>query len=341
MKILYGINGYGNGHLTRSRIMAKELSKAGIDVTYLFSGRDKDKYFDMEPFGSNVIFKKGLTFAIENGKVDLWKTYKNNDVTTLLKDIDFVDLSSFDLIISDFEPITAWAAKLQEKYSIGIGHQYAFLHNIPRSNTNFIVQWIMNNYAPVSYGLGLHWHHFNQPILPPIIELLKPSKNIKNKIVVYLPFENLSSLISIFSQFKDYQFEFYTREKPVDKLPSNLLVNDFSKDKFLKDLKSCNGVICNAGFELASEAIHLNKKILVKPVIGQMEQHCNATALVNLKYGQSMDTIDINAIRQWLDTENESIQPTYCNVAKHIVDWLKVGNKDNFPFDKVWKKVKV
>ena len=50
MKIFYGVQGTGNGHITRARVMAKELYSAGIDVTFQFTGRLANKYFDMEIF---------------------------------------------------------------------------------------------------------------------------------------------------------------------------------------------------------------------------------------------------------------------------------------------------
>ena len=50
-KILYGVQGTGQGHISRARGVAHALKDYDVDVTWLFSGRDKDKLFDMEPFG--------------------------------------------------------------------------------------------------------------------------------------------------------------------------------------------------------------------------------------------------------------------------------------------------
>ena len=68
MKIFYGIQGTGNGHITRGRVMAKELQAAGINVTYLFTGRPQDKFFEMEVF-NGYQWHEGLTFNTKNGKV--------------------------------------------------------------------------------------------------------------------------------------------------------------------------------------------------------------------------------------------------------------------------------
>ena len=67
MKIFYGIQGTGNGHITRGRIMAKELQAANIEVTYQFTGRPQDKFFDMQDdyLREILLFAKPIAQAIE------------------------------------------------------------------------------------------------------------------------------------------------------------------------------------------------------------------------------------------------------------------------------------
>jgi len=72
MKILYGIQGTGNGHISRARMLARHFQKTNIDVTYLFSGRDRDDFFDMEIFG-DFICVRGLTFYSIDGAVSYKK----------------------------------------------------------------------------------------------------------------------------------------------------------------------------------------------------------------------------------------------------------------------------
>ncbi|MFP3416668.1 hypothetical protein SB773_35105, partial [Bacillus sp. SIMBA_074] len=72
-----------------------------------------------------------LTFVTQSGKVNYWQTFWQASISTLQQDIKALDLSSYDLVLTDFEPITAHAARLQQKRSIAFGHQYAFLHQIP------------------------------------------------------------------------------------------------------------------------------------------------------------------------------------------------------------------
>lgn len=51
MRVLFGVQGTGNGHISRSRTLARALAAQGIEVDYLFSGRARDGYFEMEAFG--------------------------------------------------------------------------------------------------------------------------------------------------------------------------------------------------------------------------------------------------------------------------------------------------
>jgi uncharacterized protein (TIGR00661 family) len=72
------------------------------------------------------------------------------------------------------------------------------------------------------------------------------------------------------------------------------------------------------GFELASEALQLGKKILVKPLHAQMEQISNAAALQHLGYGHVMDGLDTAVIDHWLHHAH-AVQVIYPNTAELMV----------------------
>jgi len=341
MKIFYGVQGTGNGHITRARVMAKELYAAGFDVTFQFTGRPSDKYFDMEVF-NGYQHREGLTFNTDKGQVNYLKTAAEAKPIRFIKDIKALDLSSFDLVISDFEPVTAWAAKKQNKKVLGIGHQYAFNHDIPRSGSDPIADLVMKNFAPADIGIGLHWHHFGQPILPPIIDTPEFPKNTQsNKIVVYLPFEDQHEVIKHLCPFENFQFHLYSPSPVVSKY-EHIICHSLSRDGFQKDLYDCQGIISNAGFELASESLQLGKKILAKPLHAQMEQISNAAALKQLGYGHTMNDMDPEVIEQWLHHPH-AVRITYPNIARALVDWMKDGMPGMAPefIENIWEGVDV
>jgi uncharacterized protein (TIGR00661 family) len=341
MKIFYGVQGTGNGHITRARVMAKELKAAGIDVHFQFTGRPTDKYFDMEVF-NGYQSRTGLTFHTEKGQVSYLKTALDAKPITFIKDMKQLDLRSYDLVISDFEPVTAWAAKSRKIPVLGIGHQYAFNHDIPRKGSDPIADQVMKHFAPADVGVGLHWHHFGQPILPPIIDTPEmPQSIIKNKIIVYLPFEDQNEVIRLLSPFRNFDFHLYSPE-PVPSTFSHITCNPLSRDGFQKDLYDCAGIISNAGFELASESLQLGKKILAKPLHAQMEQISNAAALQQLGYGHVMHDMNSYIIDHWLH-DNRAVHITYPNIAQVLVQWIQDGmpQMDADFIEAIWDTVNI
>jgi len=322
MRILYGVQGTGNGHITRARTMARALADSSIEVDFLFSGRPRDKFFDMEAF-ADFRCLRGLTFCWNNGKIDHLRTVLGNNLVRFIQDVRSLDLSDYDLVITDFEPISAWAAKMQNKPSIGIGHQYAFSSGqVPTSGHTLLGSMVLKHFAPAQRSIGFHWHHFNGAILPPMIEPLNhPLTSVEDKILVYLPFENSNRVVDFLRVIKEVNFYIYcdTDQASDDQ---NIHLRPFHRGAFQQDLASCNGVIANAGFGLLSEAIQAGKKLLVRPMQGQMEQLSNAEAIEKLDIGEVMYEFNLKQLREWLNDDCPGPRP-YPNVAKAIVEWVE------------------
>jgi len=272
MKILYGIQGTGNGHISRSREMVKELKKNN-DVHCVLSGRNKNNYFDIEDFKPYDIYK-GLTFHKKDGKIDFAETLMNVDILSFIKDIKKVS-GKFDLVITDFEPITSIFARKNGIPSVGISHQYSF--NISKFLSNDIdplFKYIIKKFAPADKEIGLHWMSFEENIMHPIL----------SKDVVYDKREIHSK---------------------------NIKHRKLSKENFLKDLSKCKGVICNSGFQLLTEAIYFNKKIFTIPMRNQSEQISNANILNSMSLGQvgNLETKeDFMIFENWL---RRDLKPNY------------------------------
>lgn len=324
MKILYGVQGTGNGHITRARAMATEMKTAGMDVDFVFSGRAVEDYFDMAVFGDYRTYQ-GLSFVARNGALDLFATCRHANFFKLYRDIQSLDTTGYDLVITDFEPIVAWAAKSQGIPCIGFGHQYAFKHDIPRYKKNIIAQWVMSNFAPAVTQLGAHWHHFEHPILPPLIH----TQDINNaphaeQVLVYLPFENSEAVLEWLEGVPNYRFRLHCKDIEPG-VYGNVEVFAFSRQQFQQNLAECESVLCNAGFELNSEALQLGRRILAKPLKGQIEQHSNAIALETLGIAETTDILNADVILDWLET-SRVVQISYPNVACAVVAWLQSSN---------------
>ncbi len=322
MRVLYGVQATGNGHITRARVMAPALEAAGIEVDYLFSGREPDKLFNMEPFGDYQT-REGLTFIQKEGKVKVWETMRTSNVLRCWQDAGKLDLTGYDRVITDFEPVTAWAAKRKGVPCLGIAHQYALSYPVPGHN-HAVLSRLINLFAPVDIAIGVHWHHFDYPVLPPLIQppLFEPSVE-PDKVVVYLPVNPIEELESRFSQFEDHRFYIYCAvSEPVQR--DNLYLMPFSREGFQRDLASCSGVITNSGFGLISEAIQYGKKVFSMPIKGQVEQQSNAQVLDELGLATVAKVYDRFAVAEWLEQSPPEPQP-YPDVAGELADWILQG----------------
>jgi uncharacterized protein (TIGR00661 family) len=339
MKILYGINATGNGHISRARIIIAELKKRGHDISCIISGRNDDSLYDIEEFKPFVL-KKGFTFSKKDGKIKYLRTLFNIDLIQFVKDIKSID-EQFDLVITDFEPVSAYFSRIKNIPAFGIGHQYSFYKNIPMTVkmrfTRILFPYI---YTPIKNVIPSHFSHFNQHILPPFLSKIitnhKLKANSKDNVLVYLAWEELEKMIALLNQIKEKHFIYYC-DIQNQKVVKNVTLKPFSENGFKNDLIENKYLITNAGFQLPAEALFVGKKILCKPLEGQPEQEHNAKILNDLGYATISKTIDINSINNWLHS-SKKIKIDFPNPLKLIVDIIENKNKDfSYEIDKLWQ----
>jgi uncharacterized protein (TIGR00661 family) len=340
MKILYGVQGTGNGHIARARVMAKAMqARDDMQVDFLFTGRDTSKYFDMQVFG-DYRTRNGLTFVTTNGSVNRLQTFMQAKFWRFYQDVKNLDLSSYDLVLNDFEPVSAWAAKRQGVPAISISHQACFSHAIPKQDGGIVDRAITRNFAPTSIQLGVHWYHFGFPIMPPFIEEQPLDSPTNTHILVYLPFEELNDIEQMLKPLSEQQFKCFHPELSEDRIDGNIEWKCTSKPLFREALLNCSGVIANAGFELSSEAIRLGKKLLIKPLAGQFEQVSNLITLLKLELCTEMLSLDSKRVEQWTGyPQPEPIR--FPNSPDTLLNWLVQGNWQDTQSlcDKLWQQV--
>ena len=326
MKILFGVQGTGNGHISRSRELVRKLKEDGHEVQVIISGRKEEELREIEVFAPYKVVK-GFTLVTHRGKMNYMETMFQLDFVSLWADALTIDTAGVDLVITDFEPVTSMAAKLKGIVSMGFGHQYAFPFHIPIARGSLFEKYTLLNFAPARYNAGLHWDHFNQPIFPPVIpqtlyNAVRPKEDPR-KILVYLPFEEVEDIDAFLRPFDAFRFLIYGKVTE-DRDDGHLSFRGYSREGFLRDLMECSGVVCNAGFELPGEALHLGKKMLLRPLDGQIEQESNALAMVQLGYGMSMHTLDGEVLKEWL-----AMPPgkplNYSKTVDYIAEWIASG----------------
>jgi uncharacterized protein (TIGR00661 family) len=327
MKILYGVQGTGNGHITRARALIKAMREAGLDVDILISGRQRAQLFGVDDFGA-FEWRSGFSFVMDHGRIRPFKTLQQLDLKTFYNDVKQLDVSAYDLVLSDFEPVTAWAAHRQQKRAIGIGHQYAFRYRMPTKGINIPSRLVLRYFAPADIPVGIHWHHFGAPVLPPMIEPVhNASTIIANKVLVYLPFDELTEVINWLQPFAQHQFYVYCAiDTP--RSHQHIHLRPFSRHGFKADLADCSTVITGAGFELPSEALVLGKRLAVRPLQAQFEQESNAYALSLMNRAIVLNTLSTAALTELFDQARP--EPViYPDVAFAFVDWLRDSSAEN------------
>ena len=106
MKVLYGIQTTGNGHINRSHEVVRELKTSDHEVQVVFSGRKQNRFIDIEQFEPYTNYA-GLTFETHRGKLNPIKTAVKLNLWQYFQDILSFDAGGYDLVLTDFEPITA------------------------------------------------------------------------------------------------------------------------------------------------------------------------------------------------------------------------------------------
>ena len=317
-KILYALNGTGSGHITRARQLIPYLRKK-YDVDILISG--KNNIID-----SNLNIKynfKGFTFIInKNGRVSYLKSLFGNNLFRFIIDLFRLDVNQYDLIISDFEPISAWASKIKGKSSLQLSHQSSlFSKKSPRpKNVDRLAEFFIKWYSPCDRYIGFHFKNYDSNIYGPLLrdKIINASPQINDYYVVYLWNYSSEYIISVLSRLQDYKFKVFDSQANKQYAIENCEIIPTGDDVFFNAILNCKGVICGAGFELPAEVLYLKKKLYVIPIGNQYEQKCNAQALIEMGV-DSNEILNKDYLLNWLKKDHlVSCSLNICNADEII-----------------------
>ncbi|WP_088339636.1 glycosyltransferase family protein [Robiginitalea sediminis] len=321
MKVLYAIQGTGNGHLSRARAIIPELLKAGVQLDLLVSGVQSDI-----PLPYEVKFRfGGMSFIFgRQGGVDIWETYLQINALRIQKEVRMLPVRDYDLVLNDFEPISAWACKLRGIPCIGISHQAAVLSpSAPRPNqADPLGLLVLKRYAPVSAQYGFHFQAYDPGIFTPVIRkgVREASLADKGHYTVYLPAYEDQRILNVLLRVPDVDWQVFSKHGKRHYEFGNVRVQPVSNEAFLASITRARGVLCAAGFETPSEALFMGKKLCVIPMKGQYEQQCNAAALgqMGVPILESLHEKTLPALWDWVDSDKK-VSVNYPDVASDIV----------------------
>jgi len=321
-KIIYAVAGEGFGHSSRSHLIGQRLIDAGHDV--MFVGSSKSLVYLKQYLGPRVKEIFGLSFAYQDGRIDKSETLKlnllklpgANEQNAQLFRKHFEPFGP-QLVISDFEPFSAWWAWRNKVPFISIDHEHMLtLCKLEHPRKNWFsrltasivtecyyvgaVAYIIINFFKT--GLRVDSAILAPPIVRPVVAELEPHDG--EYILVYSTTgKGPEQVQELFGKFGRQKFYIYGFDRSVES--GNCVFKPRSTESFLGDLAGCRGVIASAGFSLISECMYLKKRMLLLPVAGQYEQIINARYIEKLGLGIWSEKLDEAALTRFLEQMGE------------------------------------
>jgi uncharacterized protein (TIGR00661 family) len=301
LRILYGVQATGNGHISRAKEVIPHLLRHGrLDV--LLSGDSAE--VDIGYPVSYRLTGLGFTFG-RNGGIDYVDTLRKLRPIRFLRDVRALDVDAYDVVVSDFEPVTAWACKRAGKPCVGLSNQASFLSDkTPRPAVgDLLAECVFRSYAPCTYPVGLHYEAYDTFIRSPIIrsEVRRLNPVSGGHIILYLPAYGEDAILPHLRSLGDLRFHVFSKHTDTEYVVGNVWVRPVRNDDYLGSLESCDGLISGGGFGATAEALYLGKRLMVIPMRDQFEQKCNAEALK--RYGipvlDAIETDFPDRIRAW------------------------------------------
>ena len=322
MKVLYAIQGTGNGHISRACEIVPIL-KTMADTDVFISGSNSNLKL---PFPVKYE-SRGLSFRYgQKGNIHLSKTLGEIRLPGLVKEILELPIQQYDLIINDFELISAWAGWWRNVPTISLSHQAALWSKFtPKpEKKSALSEYILRKYAPCNYAAGFHFDSYDDFIYTPVIrkEIRNLQPEMGKHITVYLPAISDRQIVQVLSSIKDQHWEVFSTsvQSPYEAEP-NIRIIPANHAQFQKSLASSMGMLWGAGVESPAEAIFLGKKLFVVPIRGQYEQQCNAAALaeMGIPSAEKFDLSVIEALRGWI-MDGKVIQINYPNLTEGLLE---------------------
>jgi uncharacterized protein (TIGR00661 family) len=340
-RLLYAIQGTGNGHLSRAGALIPALQERG-ELDLLVSGRDVQvsvKHPVLYRFNG-----AGFVFG-QNGGIDWYQTLRIQRPLALLQDSRNLPLRQYDLVINDFEPVSALAARRQGfNRMVSLSHQAAFLSKkTPRparrrfSLDEPVAEWMFKHYAPCPTAIGLHFEAYDNfiqtPVIRPGIRRLRPSQN-SGEVLVYLPAYQDKILVDFFQKVDPSRsWVVFSKRQMATAVFGRVTVHPASDALFCKHLEHAEAVLCGAGFETPAEALFLGKKLWVIPMKQQYEQACNAEALqrMGIPTSPGLTNSVVDDLRAWLQGKSPAarIWPDHTEALLSLC-FDKVGQNEVF-----------
>lgn len=338
LKVLYAAKVIELAQLEQAYLLIKCFKAHQVDVDVILSGESCAKSASKLVVAQIRSLQAG-SCLVKNVTYQFSKTFRQKVADIVNHRAQFRE-ANYDLVISDNESIVAWSAKLSGIPVMALGHHVAVNHHqLPYEGANLTriwQQWLL----PADYRLGFHWIPFAQNILPPIVPSYQTTC-IKNKVVVYLPYEPLEAIKNLLECFPNTEFYCFHPAAETGSI-GNIHYRMDDHEQLVEDMKSCKGVISHAQFDVINTALKMGKSLLIKPLEQELVQTIDASLLIKLGWAKLMHYLNANAVEDFLESEP---QPPvgFSSDPCLLVEWIMAEkwHEMNLLHDRVWKALHV
>lgn len=312
MRFLYGVMSQGQGHINRSAVVIDALRRRGHTVDVQLVGHAPPPYaaqvlgrFDFAPYNRFVLRDGRLAVRETVGGYLRHTPGRRWAIRRLARQIA---RRRYDCVISDFEAVTAAAARRAGCPVVGVAGQYRITRTDcpgPRAPVDRTAALIMMNawtpglddYYAVSFSPARATRrdtHVIGPLVGADVRARTPSHGGFRLAYLYTyPIERIVEVLRGHGPFRVYG-------KGIDEQVEDIRFCHTSRDGFLDDLAACEGVLLNGSFQAVCEAATLSKPMLSIPFAGQYEERFNAHLIDACGLGHQAPTLTWDAIGRWI-----------------------------------------
>jgi len=311
-RIVYGVQGEGRGHSSRSRVVIEHLLAAGHAVRVFTSHK---AYAYLHPLFPDVHDILGLAFVFDGERVDVLKTVQRNlqDATSeggrtirLLSDA-FKEFRP-DVAITDFEPFVPMARALSDIPLLSVDHQ----HILSQYRLEYPYAWrgdylqaraVVDSLARRADHYFVTSFFFPPPrpryarratLVGPVLrrevllraaraQMQGASQVAGAPILLYATTAEARLALLLMEGRKETCVAYGFADESGRR--GNIDFRPPSTEGFLEDLAEAHAVVTNGGYTLMSEALALGKPVYAIPIRNQFEQMMNGHYLERLGYG--------------------------------------------------------
>jgi len=334
VKILYGVQIQGQGHINRSAEMIQRLRARGHQVEVFASGQ-RPPVYAKEVLGDFDFVSLPL-FSIVDGRLQHLKTWARLAALLPRQFAASRELASrltkerFDLVLSDFEPVSSWAAGHAGVPGAGIAAQYRMTHTnaakvgtrrmrlVPELGTRACAAGLDTLFAVSFSALQSSASHVN--VVGPIVDSALRSTQTSSGgfFLVYLSSYSKARILASLPRsvpFKVYGLDCQERHGDIEFLPT-------SRRGFLCDLAACEGVVLGGSFQGVCEAAVLGKRVLCIPLAGYYEELFCAEHVQRSGLGRMHPTLERQGLKTFVADGVSPAPGTMGDGAADIIEEL-------------------